>query len=202
MMVAVAVAAEAAVGSGRRARAAGGVHGPEILRWACMETELGTFVGVATPRGICRLIMPTEFPALVEEWAIRRFPHGELRRDDAALAEAHGQLLRYLGGRLQAFDLPLDPQGTEFQRRVWAEVARIPYGETRTYRQIAAGIGSPQAVRAVGAANAANPLPIIVPCHRVIGTDGSLTGYGGGLALKQRLLELELGGQVSRGTRS
>src|SRR5437016_2242711 len=107
------------------------------------------------------------------------------------LAEAAKQLRAYLAGDLRVFDLPLDMQGTVFQKRVWNELEKIPYGETRSYQQIAVAVGAPQAVRAVGAANGANPVPIVVPCHRVIGSSGKLTGYGGGLPLKKRLLELE-----------
>ena len=107
------------------------------------------------------------------------------------LAEAARQLRAYLAGSLRVFDLPLDLQGTPFQLRVWRELEKIPYGETRSYRQVAAAIGAPEAVRAVGAANGSNPIPIVVPCHRVIGSSGKLTGYGGGLPLKKRLLELE-----------
>jgi methylated-DNA-[protein]-cysteine S-methyltransferase len=110
------------------------------------------------------------------------------------LVEACRQLEAYFDGRLRSFDLALDPQGSEFQRRVWRELTGIPYGETRTYLQIAEAIGAPRAVRAVGAANGANPLPIVVPCHRVIGTGGKLVGYGGGLPLKRRLLEMEAAG--------
>src|ERR1019366_7056277 len=103
-------------------------------------------------------------------------------------SEAVRQLRAYFGGQLRRFDLPLDMRGTPFQLRVWRELERIPYGETRSYRQIAAAIGAPRAVRA---ANGANPIPIVVPCHRVIGASGKLVGYGGGLPLKKRLLELE-----------
>jgi methylated-DNA-[protein]-cysteine S-methyltransferase len=102
--------------------------------------------------------------------------------------EAVRQLRAYFAGQLRRFDLPLDLQGTPFQLRVWRELERIPYGETRSYSQIAAAIGAPRAVRA---ANGANPVPIVVPCHRVIGAGGKLVGYGGGLPLKKRLLELE-----------
>ena len=105
--------------------------------------------------------------------------------------EAARQLRAYFDGQLRRFDLPLDMHGTDFQLRVWRELELIPYGETRSYSQIAAAIGAPRAVRAVGAANGANPIPIVVPCHRVIGASGKLVGYGGGLALKTRLLELE-----------
>ena len=106
-------------------------------------------------------------------------------------SEAARQLRAYFAGELRRFDLPLDMRGTDFQLRVWRELERIPYGETRSYLQIAEAIGAALAVRAVGAANGANPLPIVVPCHRVIGASGKLVGYGGGLPLKKRLLQLE-----------
>ncbi len=107
------------------------------------------------------------------------------------LREAERQLRAYFDGELRRFDLPLEMIGTEFQRRVWRSLESIPYGETRSYRQVAEAIGAPRAVRAVGAANGSNPLPIVVPCHRVIGSGGKLVGYGGGLPLKKRLLALE-----------
>ena len=120
-------------------------------------------------------------------------PVSECQRNDRnpLLMEAARQLRAYFAGGLREFSLPLDTQGTDFQKRVWGQVAVIPYGETRSYLQIATAIGSPRAVRAVGAANGANPVPIVVPCHRVIGAKGKLVGYGGGLAMKRRLLELE-----------
>lgn len=101
------------------------------------------------------------------------------------------QLEEYLDGAREDFDFPMEPRGTEFQRRVWAALREIPYGETRSYGDIARAIGRPQAVRAVGAANGKNPLWIAVPCHRVVGSGGQLTGYAGGLELKKQLLELE-----------
>lgn len=91
------------------------------------------------------------------------------------------------------FDFPLEPKGTPFQQKVWAELLKIPFGETRTYLQIAKAIGQPTATRAVGLANGTNPIPIIIPCHRVIGSNGKLTGYGGGLEMKARLLDFEQG---------
>lgn len=120
------------------------------------------------------------------------------KRNDAneLLAEAASQLRAYFARELREFSLPLDLQGTDFQKRVWRQVAAIPYGEMRSYLQIATAIGAPTAVRAVGAANGANPVPIVVPCHRVVGANGKLVGYGGGLPLKRRLLELE-GAQLS-----
>ncbi len=115
------------------------------------------------------------------------------------LAEARRQLGEYFAGERTAFELPLRARGTPFQERVWAALARIPYGETRSYREIATEIGRPESVRAVGAANGRNPLAIVVPCHRVIGADGSLTGYGGGLPRKTWLLGHERAVMEARG---
>ncbi|BBY96570.1 methylated-DNA--[protein]-cysteine S-methyltransferase [Mycolicibacterium fallax] len=115
---------------------------------------------------------------------------GWVRADDA-FPDAVAQLAAYFAGELQEFDLPMELAGTDFQRRVWAALTTIPYGQTRSYGQIAEQIGSPQASRAVGLANGHNPISIIVPCHRVIGANGSLTGYGGGLDRKKTLLALE-----------
>jgi methylated-DNA-[protein]-cysteine S-methyltransferase len=111
--------------------------------------------------------------------------------DDAAFPDAVEQLEAYFNGGLTEFDLNLDMLGTEFQRRVWTALLTIPYGETRSYGEIARQIGSPGAFRAVGLANGHNPIGIIVPCHRVIGSNGSLTGYGGGIDRKRALLEME-----------
>lgn len=113
------------------------------------------------------------------------------QHESALLAEGKRQLLEYLTGLRRTFSLPLSPQGTEFQREVWRALEDIPYGETITYGELARRVGRPRAARAVGQANHRNPLSIFIPCHRVVGADGSLTGYGGGLALKQTLLELE-----------
>jgi methylated-DNA-[protein]-cysteine S-methyltransferase len=113
------------------------------------------------------------------------------RRSRRRLGAAIAQLQAYFAGELQAFDLELAAEGTPFRRRVWSELARIPYGCTISYGELARRIGSAQASRAVGAANGANPLPIVVPCHRVIGADGTLTGFGGGLPVKRWLLEHE-----------
>lgn len=113
------------------------------------------------------------------------------RHDPAPVAQAREQLLQYLHGERSRFDLPLAPQGTPFQLRVWHTLAEIPFGSTWSYLQLATRIGQPSATRAVGAANGRNPLPIVLPCHRVIGRDGSLTGFGGGLQTKAALLRLE-----------
>jgi methylated-DNA-[protein]-cysteine S-methyltransferase len=152
-----------------------------MLHWSEITLEDSLTVRmVASDSGI-RII---EFPP-------PRPPVAERNDGNPMLLELAGQLRAYFAGSLRNFDVPLDMQGTPFQLRVWQELTTIPFGETRSYRQIADAIGSANAVRAVGAANGANPVPIVVPCHRVIGTSGKLVGYGGGLPLKKRLLELE-----------
>jgi methylated-DNA-[protein]-cysteine S-methyltransferase len=118
-------------------------------------------------------------------------PERHWEASEAPFREAIRQLQAYFAGERQAFDLPLSLDGTPFQQAVWRELQKIPYGKTASYGEIARAIGKPNAVRAVGAANGRNPLPIVIPCHRVIGSDGSLTGYGGGLPIKETLLLLE-----------
>ena len=128
------------------------------------------------------------------------FPEGSMQRDadpgwiynEKPFAEARKQLRQYFAGTRKDFDLKLKPTGTEFQLRVLDELQKIPYGKTCSYSEIAERIGRPRAVRAVGAANGRNPIPVVIPCHRVIGARGDLTGFGGGLATKETLLRLEL----------
>jgi methylated-DNA-[protein]-cysteine S-methyltransferase len=119
------------------------------------------------------------------------------KRDAKALQNTREQLLAYFAGELNAFNLQLNPQGTDFQKQVWKALAKIPFGKTWSYADVAKQVNSPKAVRAVGAANGRNPIPIILPCHRVIGSNGTLTGYAGGLPIKQWLLEHEGIGQAS-----
>lgn len=118
-------------------------------------------------------------------------PHRDWTENAKPFAEVIGQLRAYFRGELKDFHVRLNMQGTAFQLRVWESLREVPYGETTSYGEIARRIGKPDAVRAVGTANGANPIPIIVPCHRVIGSNGSLTGYGGGLSVKEKLLALE-----------
>ena len=118
-------------------------------------------------------------------------PPGDAVEDPRPLEQVAKQLREDFAGGRREFDVPLAPQGTPFQRRVWDALLAVRYGQTATYADVARAIGHPKAVRAVGLANGRNPIPIIIPCHRIIGSDGSLTGYGGGLAIKRRLLELE-----------
>lgn len=120
------------------------------------------------------------------------------RGDDVILRKACKELDDYFAGKLKAFTVPVRPEGTAFQKQAWAALQKIPYGVTRSYGDQARAIGKPKAVRAIGAANGRNPIPIIIPCHRVIGADGSLTGFGGGMPTKQFLLELEQGQPLLR----
>lgn len=112
-------------------------------------------------------------------------------KETPLIKDAACQLKSYLAGELREFNLPFDPSGTDFMKQVWEKLCEIPYGKTATYKEIAEKVGTPKAARAVGLANNRNPIPIIIPCHRVIGSDGSLTGYRGGLSLKRKLLEIE-----------
>ena len=141
--------------------------------------------------GLCWRLTASGSGLRAIDFDLSRPPQGQRNDHNHFLLEAVRQLRGYFAGALRRFDLGLDMQGTDFQKRVWNELQSIAFGETRSYSQVAAAIGAPRAVRAVGAANGANPVPIVVPCHRVIGASGKLVGYGGGLALKQRLLELE-----------
>lgn len=118
-------------------------------------------------------------------------PEPGWQENEQPFRQVIAQLKEYFAGKRQSFDLELAPEGTEFQQRVWRTLRTIPYGTTWSYGQLARRIGNPKASRAVGAANGQNPLPIVVPCHRVIGANGSLTGFGGGLGIKRQLLELE-----------
>lgn len=118
-------------------------------------------------------------------------PDPAWREDASKLCEVVRQLKAYFAGELEKFDLVLSPKGTSFQQKVWSELQRIPYGETISYGELAHRIGNANASRAVGLANGSNPIPIVIPCHRVIGSNGKLTGYGGGLPIKEKLLALE-----------
>jgi methylated-DNA-[protein]-cysteine S-methyltransferase len=163
-------------------------HAPTTLtQHVCthVTSPVGRLTLVATDRGLSAILWENDRPGRV-----RLNITGE-DRTHPLLVEAERQLAQYFAGRRQRFALPLDPSGTAFQRDVWDALGTIPFGETRSYAQIAQQIGQPRAVRAVGAANGRNPLSIVVPCHRVVGSTGALTGFAGGLAVKARLLALE-----------
>ena len=158
----------------------------------------GTLRLAATERGLCKIALGTESAESFDAWLVRHVGQPAHHPASPLLRQASEQVQAYLQGQLHTFDLPLDLRGTLFQQSVWRAVALVAYGQTATYGQLAAQLGRSTAARAVGAANGANPLPLIVPCHRIIGSDGTLCGYGGGLALKARLLRLE-GVPVSAG---
>jgi len=171
--------------------------GSDVATWATIKSRIGVIRVAATPQGVCKIALGRETAQDFLGWLERHVGHVPRRPECSGLvALALDQIAEYLAGRRREFDLPLDVRGTDFQRRAWAAVAAIPYGQTRTYSQVAQAIGRPAAVRAVGAANGANPLPLVVPCHRVLGSDGSLTGYGGGLDVKRKLLDMESQSQV------
>jgi AraC family transcriptional regulator of adaptative response/methylated-DNA-[protein]-cysteine methyltransferase len=162
----------------------------ETIRYTVAESPLGPLLIGATARGICSIVFGDSHEELVAELQAK-FPQAETKQMDRELSYAVDAMVRAMGEAPQALQLPLDVRATAFQHRVWRELQAIPRGETRTYSQVAEAIGSPKSVRAVAAACAANPVALAVPCHRVIGKDGSLTGYRWGLERKRTLLQHE-----------
>ena len=156
-----------------------------MMLYCEMFTPIGRLLLAGDGEGLRRISFQSALHPIeiAERWERREEP----------FREAIAQLEDYLAGRLRRFDLALVPEGTPFQREVWSALTAIPYGETISYTELARRVGRPAAVRAVGAANGRNPIPIVIPCHRVIGANGSLTGFGGGLSIKRRLLDLEAG---------
>ncbi|MFN8018048.1 MAG: methylated-DNA--[protein]-cysteine S-methyltransferase [Acidimicrobiales bacterium] len=154
-------------------------------RYTKVASPVGDLVLLGDGRALCACLFEDD------EHPVALGP--ELVRDDGAFAAPASQLAEYFAGTRTDFDLPLAPEGTEFQQRVWAALRTIPYGATRSYGEVADQIGSPNGSRAVGLANGRNPIAIIVPCHRVIGANGTLTGYAGGMDRKRYLLDLEAG---------
>jgi len=159
--------------------------------YGIFDSSLGVVCIASTEKGVCKIALPGESEEDFFGWPSAHFGPQNVIEDKSKNEGALAELESYLAGVLREFQSPLDLRGTEFQMRVWREVRTIPYGTTCSYRDIAERIGHPRAYRAVGTANGANPIPVIIPCHRVIGRDGSLRGYGGGLAMKERLLRLE-----------
>ena len=156
------------------------------IRWAIAETTLGPMLLAATDKGICRLSFDED-----EAELHRRFPRAEITPGGAEFADLVKRAVAAVDHPAQMPSLPLDVQGTAFQQAVWAELQRIPPGETRTYAQIAVAVGKPKAVRAAGTANGANNVAVLIPCHRVIRTDGSMGGYAYGIDRKEKLLAME-----------
>jgi methylated-DNA-[protein]-cysteine S-methyltransferase len=156
------------------------------------KTEIGEVVLGSFRGKLCLLGFRSREMTRTADDRIKKALNAEfVERDDEILEKTRTQLNEYLQGRRREFDIPVLIVGTAFQKSIWNELMKVPYGATSTYGQIAEDISSPKAVRAVGNANSANPISIIVPCHRIIGSDGGLVGYGGGLSVKRRLLDLE-----------
>jgi len=156
------------------------------------KTEIGEVVLGSFRGKLCLLgFRSIEMTRIVDDRIKKALNAEFVERDDEILEKTRTQLGEYVQGRRREFDIPVLMVGTDFQESVWNELMKVPYGATSTYLQLAKDVGNERAVRAVGNANAANPISIIVPCHRIIGSDGGLVGYGGGLSVKRRLLELE-----------
>lgn len=164
------------------------------LRHAVAPTTFGDFTVVGDDAAVTAIHFPDDEAPGDGSWGEPVDP-----ADHPVLGPAAEQLATFLRGDRTDFDLPLRPKGTDFQRQAWAALLDIPFGETRSYREQAEAIGRPTAVRAVGAANGRNPIPVVIPCHRVVGSSGLLTGYAGGTLLKARLLALESGRQTFAG---
>ena len=158
----------------------------ETIRYAMLDTPLGQMLVAATSKGICRLTFDEDVAALQS-----RFPNATIQPADAAMATLISGVMQAIEEPAAVHDLPIDVAGTAFQEAVWKELRKIPLGETRSYADIAAAIGDPKATRAVGTANGSNPVAVLVPCHRVIRSDGTLGGYAGGLDRKRKLLAAE-----------
>jgi methylated-DNA-[protein]-cysteine S-methyltransferase len=149
------------------------------MYYAVLNTPMGPLTVASTDKGVASIRFGADVPS------------GAAADEESANRDTIQQLAEYFEGKRTAFELPLDVEGTAFQKAVWGELLRIPYGETRSYGDIARAIGRPGAARAVGMANHDNPIAVVIPCHRVVGKDGSLTGYAGGLQLKAQLLSIE-----------
>jgi methylated-DNA-[protein]-cysteine S-methyltransferase len=163
----------------------------ETLHTASFDTPFGAMRCASSEAGLAWVELPRASGRGFAGWLRRHAPGAAVREAWAPNRRAVAQIVEFLAGKRRRFDLPLDLRATPFQRAVYDALLEVPYGETRTYAELARAVGRPRAVRAVGAANGANPLPLVVPCHRIIASGGKLGGYGGGLPLKRRLLAME-----------
>ena len=164
-----------------------------MLTYDRFTTPVGQLIVVRSPVGVCYIGLPPTTLSQVKGWAGKAFPGAPLQPAPEPFHLERQELLAYVRGERTTFTFALDHHNSPFAMNVLDAVHRIPYGETASYRAIAERIGRPRSFRAVGQAVAANPLPLAIPCHRVVGSDGTLTGYGGGLPLKQQLIEMETG---------
>jgi methylated-DNA-[protein]-cysteine S-methyltransferase len=163
----------------------------ETLYYASMKCPVGNLTLFASEKGLFTLFLPVKGREITEALLRKKLPKIRFVRDDGRLREPVRQIEEYFRGKRTAFSVPLDLRGTDFQKKVWKAISGVPYGKTESYGGIAKRIRNSSATRAVGAACGANPVPILIPCHRIVGKNGSLTGFGGGLGMKEKLLELE-----------
>lgn len=181
---------KAAAGLGMAAKAYRAKGKGQSIAYTTFHSPLGCILLASTGRGLCSVKIGDTPEALVKTLAAE-FSEADLRQDGKALKTEKGQVLAFLSGDATLAKLPLDIRGTVFQQRVWTALRQIPRGETRTYKDLASAIGAPKAVRAVGSACGANPVALVIPCHRALRTDGGLGGYAWGLERKQKLLKIE-----------
>lgn len=167
----------------------------DVIEWSTMEQGQWRLVIAKTDKGLCYVGSPGQLFEEVETILKKRYPNADFRQNQESLQPYAEELKDYLNGSKNGFKLPVDVKGTPFQQEIWEALKQIPYGQTASYSDIAALIQRPTATRAVGAAIGANPVLITVPCHRIIGKSGAITGYRGGLDLKRFLLDLETGSQ-------
>ncbi len=163
----------------------------EKVCWSSLNHQEWTLHAAATSKGLCCITLPNESFQVLTRFVEKHVPNAILEQNHTVLEPYLNELKEYLEGKRKQFSAPLDLRGTPFQVSVWQSLLKIPYGQLATYADMAASIGQPSAVRAVGAAIGANPIPFVIPCHRVVGKDGKLTGYRGGLDVKSALLRLE-----------
>lgn len=155
------------------------------------ESKIGLIYVASTDKGVCKISVPKQNRKDFFRWLDDNFDNNDVMDNRSRNRDVIDQLTRYFNGKLAKFTLPVDLIGTPFQIRVWKELSKIPYGTTISYKQLAKRLGTSKGFQAIGRANASNPLPIVIPCHRVIGTDGSLVGYSSGIKTKEFLLKLE-----------
>jgi methylated-DNA-[protein]-cysteine S-methyltransferase len=163
----------------------------ENVFWSKFIYEDWSLYLAATEKGLCCITLPHDSADQLQKWVNQHFPGATFIENEQKLAVYQEQLQEYFAGNRRTFTIPLDMRGTDFQVAVWKALLEIPYGQLKSYSEIAEAIHRPKAVRAVGAANGANPIPFVVPCHRVIGKNRTLTGYRGGLQVKAKLLQVE-----------
>lgn len=162
-----------------------------MIAHTSLKTPIGLLFLAKSDKGLCCVGLPGESGEFIPSWLPKRFPQETIIKNGGALEREIVQLREYFNGTRESFTFPLDLRTTEFRQEALRAVYEIPYGETASYKEIAERIGKPKAVRAVGSANANNPIPIVIPCHRVVAHNGSLGGYGGGLPMKRWFLALE-----------